>query len=212
MEKLKGLAKNPFLWGFIIAAVSLVAIRPLQNASKSAPPPLLQPGAWQLTDHNGKAFGSKELEGQVYIADFFFTSCPSFCPELTKKMKLLTERIGKRDNIKFVSFSVDPETDTPEKLREYMGKYAIDEKQWIFVTGTRKDMHALLANQFKLNMGEKQKVDDDPQSTLYDISHSGKFVLFDQRGDLRAFVSPDSHGLARISDAARLLLDEGPDA
>lgn len=207
------LFQNPFLWGFILGALALIAIRPIQLAMRSAPPPLVEVGAWTLTDQDGKPFGSKDLEGKVWIADFFFTRCPSICPELTRKMKEVQKRLADRpDKVHLVSFTVDPEHDTPEVLREYMKKFEIDPSQWTFVTGTREELYALLVGQMRLHMGEKEPIEGAyPQAELYDISHVSRFALFDQNGDLRALASTDPHGLARLVDGALLLIEEGPD-
>ena len=72
--------KNPWLWAFLIGAFSLTILRPLAMAQRKAPPPLVQVGAWELIDHNGKPFSSKDLAGKVWMADYFFTSCPSISP------------------------------------------------------------------------------------------------------------------------------------
>lgn len=203
------LYKNPFFLAFLAGALGLLAIRPLQSAMRSAPPPMVSPGAWSLIDHEGRPFGSKELEGKVWIADFFFTRCPSICPELTRKMIDVESRFEGEDGVRFVSFSVDPEHDKPEVLRDYRQKFRIDDPRWTFVTGSEAEVHRVLVEQMKLHMGEKKPL--DPKSELFDISHVSRFALFDQNGDLRALASTDGHGLARLVDAAKLLLEEGPD-
>lgn len=209
--------KNPFLWGFLIGITALTVMRPIALSFRSAPPPLLEVGDWTLVSHEGVPFGSKDLAGKVYIANFIFTSCPSICPELTRAMQKLEDRIGDIEEIRFVSFSVDPETDTPEKLRAYREKYGIKTDHWIFLTGTREQMLGVLSGQMKLHVGEKQPIkglspEEAAQRELYDISHIGKLALFDQNGDLRALADTDAHGLARIRDAAELLVEKGPDA
>jgi protein SCO1/2 len=208
--------KNPWLLAFLGGAIALTLLRPMANQFKSAPPPLLSPGPWQLIGDDGKPFTSETLKGQVYIADFFFTTCPTICPALTKQMKKLNESMGPKENLRFVSFSVDPDTDTPEKLRAYREKFGIDADNWTLVTSsTREEMHQVLAGQMKLHVGEKEPIapavgGKAQQGELYEISHIGKFALFDQNGDLRALATTDSHGLTRIAQAAELLLERGP--
>lgn len=209
--------KSPFFWGFLIGIAALTAMRPIAMSFRSAPPPLLTIGDWTLTSHDGKPFGSKDLEGKVYIASFFFTSCPSICPELTRAMQQLEQRMRDDEDVRFVSFSVDPETDTPEKLRAYREKFGITGDQWVFLTGTREQMLGVLTGQMKLHVGDKEPLkglspEEAAQRQLYDISHIGKFALFDQNGDLRALADTDPHGLARIRDAAELLVEKGPGA
>ncbi len=209
--------KSPFFWGFLIGIALLTAMRPIAMSFRSAPPPMLEIGAWSLTSQEGEPFGTRELEGKVWIASFFFTSCPSVCPELTRKMKELEERVRGNDDIRLVSFSVDPDTDTPEKLRAYREKFGIDTDQWVFLTGTRQQMLDVVLGQMKLHVGDKELIpglsaEESAQRQLYDISHSAQFALFDQNADLRALSSTDAHGLARILDGAKLLVEKGPDA
>lgn len=202
--------KNPFFWGFLIGALSLTALRPMQDMMRRAPPPLLEVGDWSLTDHQGEPFGSDELAGKVFIASFFFTRCPSVCPELTRAMKELDKRISD-ESIHLVSFSVDPEHDTPETLRAYRAEHGITSPRWHFLTGTTSSLKGVLVDQMKLHVGEKEPLEGgDPEDQLFDISHMARFALYDQNGDLRALASTDSHGLARILAGAELLVEKGP--
>lgn len=209
--------KNPYFLGFLVGIAFLTAMRPIAMSFRRAPPPMIDVGDWTLTSHDGTPFGSKDLAGKVYIASYFFTSCPSVCPELTKKMQELEERVREQDDIRLVSFSVDPETDTPEKLRAYREKHGIEGEQWQFLTGSRDEIHGVLVGQMKMHVGDKEPIaglseDEAAQRSLYDISHMAKLALFDQNGDLRALASTDPHGLARILDAAELLVEKGPGA
>lgn len=200
--------KNPFVIAFVIGALSLLAIRPLQYAARSAPPPLLEPGAWALMDQEGNAFGSQNLAGKVWIADFFFTRCPSVCPELTRKLDEVRKRFPDEPNIAFVSFTVDPEYDSPEVLRNHRSKLRIEDPRWRFVTGAQGKVHEWLSQRLQLHVGMPER--ENPQDMLFDISHSSRFALFDQNGALRALASTDEAGLARLVGAAGLLLEEGP--
>lgn len=200
--------KNPFFIAFVVGALSLVAIRPLQYAARSAPPPLLEPGAWSLIDHDGKAYGSDNLKGKVWIADFFFTRCPSVCPELTRKMDEVRKRFPQNEEISFISFSVDPGFDTPEVLRNHRSKLGIQDPRWRFITGSEERVQEWLTERLRLHVGMPER--ETPQDELFDISHASRFALFDQNGALRALASTDQAGLARLVGAASLLLEEGP--
>jgi protein SCO1/2 len=207
-EKSIPLWKNPFVIAFVVGALSLIAIRPLQYAARSAPPPLLEPGAWSLVDHDGKPYGTHDLSGKVWIADFFFTRCPSICPELTRKLDEVRKQFPDDPNIAFVSFSVDPDYDTPEVLRNHRSKLGIQDPHWRFVTGSKENVHEWLSERLRLHVGLPER--EDPQDDLFDISHTSRFALFDQNGALRALSSTDEPGLARLVGAASLLLEEGP--
>ncbi|PEN17487.1 cytochrome c oxidase assembly protein, partial [Bacillus wiedmannii] len=92
---------------------------------------------FSFTDQNGKQFGSAELQDKIWVADFFFTSCQTVCPPMTANMAKI-QRMLNTDGIKdveFVSFSVDPEVDTPEKITEFMKVYEMDGNRTHFLTG-----------------------------------------------------------------------------
>jgi protein SCO1 len=217
ISKVRWVLKSPYFWGFLVGAIALAALRPMQDMMRRAPPALMSVGEWSLIDHEGAPFGSEELAGKAYIADFIFTRCPSVCPGLTKAMQELDKRITD-ENIHLVSFSVDPEHDTPEVLRAYRAKNGIENPRWHFVTGTPEAVQAVLVGQMKLHVGTKEPLEAqdapeaevDAEAALYDIAHVARFALYDQRGDLRALATTDSHGLARLLAGAELLLDKGP--
>lgn len=209
--------KNPYLLGLLVGCALLTVMRPIALSFRSAPPPLIEVGPWQLTNHEGRPFGSADLNGKVYLASFFFTSCPSVCPQLTKAMQELEERVRNEPQIALVSVTVDPETDTPAVLQAYRAKHGITTDRWNFLTGSREELVRVMVEQMKLHMGDKEPVagispDENAQRQLYDISHIAKLALFDQNGDLRALASTDPHGLARLLDAAELLVEKGPGA
>jgi protein SCO1 len=223
--------KTPWPWAFLIGAASLLAIRPLQEAVKTAPPPLVKPGAWELTDHEGKPFSSNQLKGKVWIANFVFTRCPSICPALTQSLKQMHQSLSDlQDKVAFASFSVDPEHDRPSILRDYRKKMDIEYSNWVFLTGEKDKVHHLLVKKFFMAVGEKKPLvaAKDTQSNdggvqkpnpsngqvqaneLYDISHSSKLVLFDQNGDIRAYADANPLGMGSLANAARLLAKKGP--
>ncbi len=189
----------------------------------SAPPPIAKVGAWTLVDDNGKAFGSQNLAGKVYVADFMFTRCRSICLDLMKAMKEVESKTGRhKDALQFVSFSVDPAHDTPEKLRAYRKKFEAESARWTFVTGDIEAVHELIAKRMPFHVGEIEEkpapenvetpTGDDAakKDELIEIAHTGKLALFDQVGDLRAVFSTDVEGLAALGNAAALLITEGP--
>src|SRR5271170_5986563 len=114
----KSIIKNPFLWAFILGIFALHVFRELSVFRKSAPPPLVIVPDWILINQNGQAVTKKDLAGKVVVASFFFTSCPTICPELTKAMKEVYERFLHRPEMVFLSITVDPDTDTPAVLKQ----------------------------------------------------------------------------------------------
>jgi protein SCO1/2 len=89
------------------------------------------------TDQQGESFEKKELDGKIWIADFIFTNCADVCIPMTANMAKLQKLVKEEDlkNVEFVSFSVDPDIDIPEKLTEYINLYELDTKNWNFLTG-----------------------------------------------------------------------------
>src|SRR4051812_15425954 len=94
---------------------------------------------FKLTDQDGKPFDSEQLKGQVWVAALIFTNCPGVCPSMTEKMKKLQEAVPSK-NVQLVSFTVDPERDTPAVLKQYAQRFNADESRWHFLTGAKDTM------------------------------------------------------------------------
>lgn len=132
---------------------------------------------FSYTDQNGKPFSLSGLKGKVWVADFIFTSCETVCPPMTAnmtKLKNMLKEEGIKD-VEFVSFSVDPTVDKPEKLKEFMGRYDTDMSKWHFLTNyTQEEITAFAKNSF-------QTLIDKPASTTQ-VIHGTKFYLVDKNG------------------------------
>ncbi|PLR98888.1 SCO family protein [Bacillus sp. T33-2] len=136
-------------------------------------------GDFSYTNQVNQSFGLKDLEGKVWVADFIFTNCADVCPPMTANMAKLQEKVKEEElkNIEFVSFSVDPAVDTPEKLKEYAGRFHADLKNWNFLTGyEQQEIEQLAMKSFK---GIVQKPAEGDQ-----VTHVTKFYLVDQKGTI----------------------------
>lgn len=174
---------------------------------RSAPEPMVLVPTWSLTDHHGHAFGTRDLAGKVYIADFFFTSCPSICPKLTNAMKEVYDRFrDKADKVHFVSITVDPETDTPAVLKDFMATNGISFANWHALTGTKTQIYDVVVEKMRVHMGEKEILLQG--DGVYDIPHLAQLALFDQNGDLRGVFRTDSMELSALVRAANFLLEK----
>lgn len=185
----------------MLAFVSLFAVRMLLAQRLSALPVLVELPAYQLTSDQGQAFGAENLRGKTYVANFVFTSCPSVCPRLTKRMAEVQERtkdLG--DALHLVTFSVDPETDTPEVLRGYAQKYGADPKRWVFLTGQLTDIEPVVVKGFKMVMGKKETTPG-----MFEIVHGERFVLVDGKGFVRGFYEATNEGIDKLIVDARKL-------
>lgn len=183
--------KNPFVWAAIIGAITIPLLRPLTRRIPPPPPVLGTLPAFKLIDHHGKPFGRKQMLGTVHVVKFFFTRCPSICPKMMKAMRRLQKGFAYHQlPVRLLSITVDPEHDTPAKLRAYAKKYKVDLKNWIFLTGKEADVLALSQKGFRVAASNpKQK------KSLMEISHSGKLILVDQKARIRGYYSTSKRGL-----------------
>lgn len=201
---IKKYIKSPFLWAFLLGIASLHLIKEMALKRRSAPEPMVIVPDWQLLDQDGNIFGKKDLQGKVFIADFFFTSCPTICPMLTKSMKDVRDRVSK--DIHFVSITVDPETDTPQVLRKFMIENNIYNANWHALTGSKKDIYETVVDKMRIHVGEKEML--SAKDNIYDIPHLAHLALFDQKGNLRGLFKTESIELAALVRAAQFLLEE----
>ncbi|MCP5117733.1 MAG: SCO family protein, partial [bacterium] len=107
--------------------------------------------AFTLTSQTGESFDSVvELNGKVWVANFIFTTCVGPCPRMSSRMRRIQARVEDLPNVRLVSFTVDPETDTPEALAEYAGKFHAQPGRWFFLTGETETLHQLNRHAFLL--------------------------------------------------------------
>lgn len=186
------LKRNPWFWSALFGVVFLTAIRPLTRHVPDPPPVLSTLPAFELIDQSGETFGTRDLHGHVYVASFFFTTCKSICPALMRAISELQRRYDRIDaSIRIVSITVDPESDSPQVLKDYASKMGIDTERWSLLTGDRESIKRLLIDGFRADMGEKEQVSPN----LVDIAHSSKVVLVDKNGNIRGYYGTDPHGL-----------------
>ncbi len=132
---------------------------------------------FDLIERTGTNYGSQDLAGKVWIASFIFTKCAGQCPLLCQKLERIQSRFRFKEHFRMVSFSVDPEHDTPGVLREYADRFHADPYKWLFLTGDKKQIRQITREGFKL------AVEDAPQ----EIIHSFKLALVDRWGRVRGY-------------------------
>jgi protein SCO1 len=168
-----------------------------------APLPLLgHVPVFQLVDEHGDRFTTESLLGHVSVVDFIFTHCTSSCPRLTARMAELQESVRRdQPGVRLVSFSVDPENDTPAALATYAAKAGADPARWTFVTGPVEDIERAVELGFKVSAAKVAKGASD-----YDVIHGEWFVLVDQNGDIRGYypTSEAREFQALLDDVKRL--------
>jgi protein SCO1/2 len=119
------------------------------------------------------------VDGRIYIADFFFTSCPTICPKLAKSMKRLHDEFLEDDDIFLLSHSIDTRRDTVGRLKWYANKLNVDHDKWYFVTGKKDDIFSIAENYMSIAI-------DDPEAPG-GFDHSGYLILLDKKGRIRSF-------------------------
>jgi protein SCO1/2 len=159
---------------------------------------------FRLVQSSGEPIGRADLLGQVWVANFIFTSCPSFCPRLSEQMASVQRRLDGVDAIRLVSFSVDPGTDTPQVLREYGERWGAVPGRWLFVTGERRSMYELVRDGFKLAVEERSPEEAADGQGI--ILHSDRFVLVDSLGRIRGYFAGTDDGSVAELVAATLQL------
>ncbi len=134
--------------------------------------------AFSLTERRGGKLSRADLEGKVWIANFIFTTCGSVCPDLTRKMAAVRERLKAEgaDDVLSVSFSVDPVNDTPAVLTAYAKKFHAETPSWLFLTGDPKEMLRVVNRGFRVLMS-------DPAEGM--PAHTDRFILVDAAGRQR---------------------------
>jgi len=176
---------------FALGVVAITVVYPFTRYVPEPPEVMFPlPETWgQLVDHHGQPFTPESMRGKVWVAGFIFTRCPSSCPAVTAAMKELRARFDRTQiEVEMVSFTVDPEHDTPEILANYAASVGAENPKWHFVTGPRRDLEAFIDGGFRLGIGEKTTT----EAGLFDIAHSNKLALVDEVGGIRGYYSTTS--------------------
>ena len=121
---------------------------------------------------------NEDFNKKVYVAEFFFTSCPSICPIMNKNMKRIENRFGKRQDFGIASFSIDPIKDTPSVLKAYAESYDVFSQNWHFLTGEKDKIYNLANEGFNIFASVNPRVAGG-------FEHQGYFALIDKNGFIR---------------------------
>ena len=170
----------------------------IESSQPSRPP---EDEAWlsrfELTERSGEKVSSEDLKGEPYIVSFFFSLCPSICVQQNQKLAELQKEFAGQP-IRFVAISVDPENDTPEKLREYAARFGADEKQWLFMTGDLTYIRRIGAEIFR------QPVDKQ--------FHTERFALVDASGEIEGFYNwPEKKQMKKLRETIREMIADAPE-
>jgi len=172
-----------YFLAFLIAALVIYRLNtPPPGVSKLPVYTIVPP--FSFTERSGKTISNQDLAGKIWVADFIYTTCPGPCPLVSANMARLQKSVASDPNVQLVTFTVDPNHDTPPVLAAYADKFGADANRWWFLTGAEKPMDTLIQNGFW------QAVQDNQGSAAdggFTVTHSTKLVLVDADGNVRGF-------------------------
>jgi protein SCO1/2 len=134
-----------------------------------------------MRNQDSLLISNEDFTGKVYLAEFFFTRCPSICPIMNKNMKILDDRFGDRQDFGIASFTIDPDNDKPHVLKKYAEDYGVKSQNWHFLTDKKSVVYELANSGFSIFAGINPAVAGG-------FEHQGYFALIDKNGYIRSRV------------------------
>lgn len=134
---------------------------------------------FSLTNHNGQIISNEDLLGDVYVVEFFFSTCPTICPVMNQNMLLLQNHFKDEANFSIVSVTINPEYDTAEVLKNHAKHLGVTSPKWHFLTGDKAYIYDIANKGFNLYAAENKSIDGG-------FEHSGFFALIDKKGFIRS--------------------------
>jgi protein SCO1 len=188
--------------------------------------PMYPVGAFALTERSGRRIRDSDLRGKVWIASFVFTRCTGPCPQVTATMARLQSELKGTEELRLVTFSVDPERDDPAELTRYANHFRADPERWLFLTGKEEEIHHLIEEGFKLAVARKGQArapvyEFKTKESHGDFDHSTRLAVVDRQGRIRGYydgirdelMGPDADALftkelQRLKDKVAALVHE----
>ena len=152
--------------------------------------PVIQPrdvnriGQFKFHNQNNQEITLDDVKDNVFVVEYFFTTCQTICPVMTEEMKRVQQRFKGNSEVKILSFTVDPEVDDVNVMKSYAEKHGAIDGQWHFLTGKKEDLYALARNSFFVLKPAEAKNLGDAGS---DFIHTNNFVLVDQELQIRGY-------------------------
>ena len=135
---------------------------------------------FRLMNQNGKVITQRDYEDHIYVADFFFTTCPSICPIMTDNMARIQAQILEDEKVKLLSFSVTPQIDSVPQLKKYALEKGVNDAKWNLLTGDKKEIYTLARKSYFV-------VKEDGDGGPHDMIHTENFVLVDSDKRIRGY-------------------------
>ena len=157
---------------------------------------------FSLTNQNGKTVTQKDFKGKIYVADFFFTTCPNICIAMTDNLLKVQEKIKNNPNVMLLSHSVTPKIDSVPQLKKYAIEKGVIDKKWNLVTGDKKEIYELARKSY---LAVKEDGDGGP----FDMIHTENFILVDPDRRIRGFYDgTDLEEIQRLQEELEILIQE----
>ncbi|MCF7568361.1 SCO family protein [Sabulilitoribacter arenilitoris] len=135
--------------------------------------------AFSFINQDGKTITNKDYEGKVYVIEFFFTTCPTICPRMNANLIQIQNAFKDFEDFAVASFTINPDYDTPEILKNYAEHYGVSNPNWHLLTGNKEAIYKLANEGFNLYTGENTEIEGG-------FEHSGNFALIDKNGFIRS--------------------------
>ena len=164
-------------------------------------------GSFSFKNQEGRVITESEVLNRVYVVEYFFTTCKSICPIMNKQMERVHKAFSDEEDFRILSFTVDPEVDTVDRMRIYAEEHGVvDDEQWHFLTGRKEDLYSLARKSFfVLKPAEAQNLGDAGS----DFIHTNNFVLVDRKGRLRGYYDGTSEEeVGKLIKDIQILLEE----
>ena len=158
---------------------------------------------FSFTNKNGKTITQKDYEGKIYVVDFFFTTCGSICPKMTTNLVDVQKAFLNNSKVMLLSHTVFPEIDSVSVLKKYAKTYGVNDNKWNLVTGGKKEIYTMARKSYLVvKLGKPDQ--------LYDMVHTGNFVLVDTKRQVRGFYEgTEKEEIQRLIDDINWLLEDG---
>ncbi len=163
-------------------------------------------GAFELTNQDGVRVSLDDVKGKVHVAEYFFTHCQSICPVMNKQMQRVHRKFKSNDDVKILSFTVDPDNDTVQRMKWYANKHGASGNNWHFLTGDKTDLYRLArTSYFVLKPAEARNLGDAGS----DFIHTNNFVLVDRQLRIRGYYDGTKQAeVTKLMSDMEMLLEE----
>ena len=157
---------------------------------------------FSFENQNGKTITQDDYEGKIYIADFFFTTCPTICPKMTANMGSIQEEILNDSTVMLLSYSVTPKIDSVPQLKKYAIEKGVNDEKWNLLTGNKKEIYTMARKSYLV-------VKEDGDGGPYDMIHTENFILVDPKKRIRGFYDgTDTLAIRELLIDLEILKDE----